>query len=387
MNGQKPLFVYDAARTAASSLLFYLSAVMLCACDGGFADRSFVFGASSDKSSVVIGAQPTASPTPAPQRDISSVSPMPGQVSRPADEPCVSLIAAPARGLSCLHCNQPEAGAQPDLIVDLLRRSCLKNVAINYLVDGTFSFNEALLARHIEVLTAFGRRLVVQFYLTNGATQRNWRDTAVTAFGVQMPPEDFRRQILSDFSLQGEYQRIVARLIPIISYARSRGAEVLLVPGLEDNLSNAAFALLVQLAREALPEGMNVHFGRNPCSGCYEGNEDGVPAGVFLEQHTAGANVFVSGGVVTNDGTDYMPEIDAQSLGDFAVTLRSLAAVRDQAAQARNVFILWSAERQGLVPQGSSFIFLPPESRTYEVPDSTEQQDIILFLRAGAAAQ
>jgi hypothetical protein len=54
---------------------------------------------------------------------------------------CTSLLDRAPRGLACLHCLHPAAREQSDILVEILSRSCLKQVAINYLVDGSFSEN------------------------------------------------------------------------------------------------------------------------------------------------------------------------------------------------------------------------------------------------------
>ncbi|MCC6932680.1 MAG: hypothetical protein IT292_05445 [Deltaproteobacteria bacterium] len=293
-------------------------------------------------------------------------------------ETCTDLKITTPRGLSCLHCNQDGARAQAQAIASILHRSCLKNIAINYLIDGTFSFDAEILYDHITKLTDGDRRLFVYFYLTNGATQRLWRKTPIDALGTKISPDDFRDRILYDTELQGRYRKIVRRLIPFIRYANARGAVVSLIPGLEDNLSNRAFQKLYSLALKELPTDVHVGFGRNACPSCSSGNEEYVPRGLFTEQHTDSRYFQARDGVVTNDGREYSSPI--MEVGNARVTLEALKAVRNAATKTNNTFILWSARRQGIT-QNSESMLVHPRNRQYAVPTLEERRELIDFLR------
>jgi hypothetical protein len=295
-----------------------------------------------------------------------------------ADPYCSKLLDGPTRGLSCLHCNQPEAEAQAQTIVDLLAQSCLKNLAVNYLVDGTFSFNDNLMASHIDQLTANGRNLSLLLYLTNGATQRQYQSTLVNAFGTQLSPENFRKKILTDTTLQAQYRAIVERLVPLLSFAQQRNVNVYLALGLEDNLDRAAIAKLYELTLDSLPANLLASFVRNPCPGCYSGNNSDIPVGFVEEIHTANSIYVKPDSIISNDGRDYY----YSELDEGKVPLSTLVSVRDQAASQNSIFILWSAERQGLDPQLNGTYPVPSE-RDYQSPSFSEQQAIISFLRGG----
>ena len=298
-------------------------------------------------------------------------------------EQCQHLLIGPARGLACLHCTQPEAQAQARVIALLLYRSCLKNIAINYLVDGTFSFDAEFLQEQISLLTSNGRRLSVYFYLTNGPTQRQWSSTTVEALGVRMSPEEFRWRISSDTVTRDAYQQLVERLLPIIRYAESRGALVSIVPALEDNLSDEAFYEIYGLTVDALPADVSVSIGRNSCEGCYEDNGSALPAGVFREVHTASPFLpdFDEQGLVTNDGVSYyIPGIDNAPAG--IASLEQMKALRDAATSIGQPFILWNSRWQGrywhLAPEPPH-----PRDRIYAVPGYAARMRIIEFLREG----
>ena len=297
---------------------------------------------------------------------------------RTTENTCPTLKVTTPRGLSCMHCMQDGARAQAQAIATVLHRSCLKNIAINYLTDGTFSFDAELLYNHITKLTEDGRRLFVYFYLTNGATQRLWANTPINAFGTRIKPSEFRERILYDTTLQNKYRKLVRRLIPFIRYANVRGAVVSLIAGLEDNLDDEAFEKLYELAMDELPYDVYVSFGRNACAGCTSGSEDGVPDGVFSEIHTASQYFSTKDGVVTNDGREYTSAV--AEVEGATVTLSALKAVRDAATTKNDTFILWSGRRQGITTESKSML-IHPDDREYDIPTLAERRELIKFLR------
>lgn len=320
-----------------------------------------------------------AARTPGQTSDAAPTETVPDLASRETDT-CSQLIEGPPRGLACLHCNQPEARGQAKILSLLLRRSCLRNIAINYLVDGTFSFDEAFLFEEVEKLTANGRRLFLYFYITNGPSQRSWESTPINAFGVRMSPGEFRYRIQTDPQMQFEYQALTNRLIPVIRYALSRGAVVFLIPALEDNLSNTAFEAMLELALDVVPPDLPVAFGRNPCPNCFSGNEGGVPDGLFLDVHHSSPFISSRDGLVTNDGTDYLYVPNGG--GNGVLTLDDLKPIRDSSARTNNVFILWNAKRQGFPGIGDDDRTVKhPSERTYQIPSFAEREAIIEFLR------
>lgn len=293
---------------------------------------------------------------------------------------CRKLFDGPPRGLSCLHCTQSEAQGQANIVSLLLERSCLRNIAINYLIDGSFGVDYPFLFSQVAALTSGGRNLHLVLYLGNGPSQRRWKTTKVKSYSSVIEPEDFRDRIKNDPLLQKKFKKIVQGTLPLLYFAKYRGAEIYLVPMLEDNLDNEAFLAMVRLVQSVVPADIGAKIGRNPCSGCYNGNTNFVPKGIFREEHTISTNFRFSGGLVTNDGYDY-----AMSAKESSLTLDTLSAVRDRAAQTDNIFILWSGNRQGLKMKGNKLLngYNSPEDRSYKIPSFAERKKIISFLRQG----
>lgn len=303
-----------------------------------------------------------------------------------AEDTCPGLLKGVPRGLSCLHCTQSEAEDQARKLAVLLFNSCLENVALTYLLDGSFSQNSLLLKEHIDLLSSNGRRPFIYIYLSNGAAQRQWDKTSFNTFGVQVKPEEFRERIFYDQDLRSEYKQIVRNLVPYIYYARSRGAVISLIPSLEDNLDDRSFNELLKITYDEVPKDVGVNFGRNPCPGCYSGNTSWAPSGVFIDQHTKDTNGIILNGLISNDGREYSyaapgsQEFERQS----GLTLNNLRQVRDASFDANSTFVLWSGKRQGLASYVPGTTVYPPASeRVYAMPDFNEQRALLYFLREG----
>ncbi len=296
------------------------------------------------------------------------------------DDLCTGLLSGTPRGLACLHCTEPGAHEQAHILSLLLFRSCVKNIAINYLVDGTFSYDQDLLEEQISLLTSGNRTLFLHFYLSNGPNQRRWRSTPLNVLGSGMPPETFRERILFDAQLQQDFKNIILRLIPVLRFAQSRNAVISIVPMLEDNLDDDAFQKLYELTLETIPPDIYFSVGRSPCPGCRDGNTDGRPQGVFLERHTAGRSVGVEDGLVTNDGDTY--RFGPSSREQVDLSLSDLARTRDSADSRNDIFILWKGERQGRY-NGNNGPYINPSDREYEIPSFEERQALIDFLKEG----
>ncbi|MCB0324618.1 MAG: hypothetical protein KDD69_13645 [Bdellovibrionales bacterium] len=379
------------------SVLLAFFVPMLSGCDEEFlrtltpeqrAVMSRLWRTSEDPSITVIDEQPQQSLRDSFARSDRQAAVLPERLSGEeatgfsleavaAEDSCSSLLVGPPRGLSCLHCNHDRAHQQALLLSTLLFRSCLENVALNYLVDGTFGFNPDLMKQQIMLLTSGQRRLFVYFYLTNGATQRRWSSTTIDSFGVRSSPDTFRREILTDDELRYRYQALIMRLLPVLRFAQERGAVISLLPMLEDNLDRESFEAVGELTLETLPVDLHVAVGRSPCPNCYAGNDAFIPEGYFFERHTASPYIDHRNGVVSNDGTTYRFQG-----GAGVASLADLRSVRDAASATDNAFLLWSASRQGL-PDQMNRTFLHPDEREYELPSLAERHAILQFLREG----
>lgn len=319
---------------------------------------------------------PTAEPTPAPTEEPGSepTSTPDEMPSETPNEECASLLVGPPVGLACLHCTHPRAQAQALVLADVMRASCRQAIVTNVLIDGRFGLDDPFLIRLLNRLAA-GRDLTVLLYLSNGVSQRARDPFDPLVFGTGTSVESFRDAIGSDEGFRLAYQQVAARGLSIRN-ALPESARVILVPGLEDNLTDDLFDNVLELTREV--GGDRVLYGRNPCPNCAAGNGSGIPVDVIGEIHTPVVSPLVSGGVITNDGFPYVFEF--QGLRS-SIHIGSLATTKSQALAQGNMFILWTAHYQGLPVNGGLISGRPdPDDRIYAVPTTEETAELLELL-------
>ncbi len=306
---------------------------------------------------------------------------------------CDRLRIGPPQGISCLQCTHANAREQADALTDLLLESCLRNISVSYLVDGSFgaaSEFEDFLKGQIEKLTTGDRSLFLYLYFGNGPWQRRSRNGKLlqdAPYLATLSPREFRAGITSDFDVQYEYQKSIVELHSLLRYASARGSQLAVIPMLEDNLDDQSFETLYELTLDALPLDVPVSILRSACSGCFPGNDDGLPDGVGRDIHTANASsVRERDGLVTNDGTPFRFASDTENIAKL--TLSDLAPVRDRALSQNNAFLLWSARYQGLDrgPNRRNEM-VNPNNRIFPLPTADEAIEIINFLNSSDLAK
>jgi hypothetical protein len=287
------------------------------------------------------------------------------------------LLDLPPRGLSLLHACQPEAKRQVEALGDIVVASRIRCPAFNVLVNGDFGWDPDILAELVTKFSRAGRIPHVLFYLTNGPAARHWKEQIMDGFGSRLPPEEFRKKITGDTLFQQSFAQLATRLAPIISLIGRAGGRALIVPQLEDNQGNRSFIAMRDLTREAMPGELTVRLGRNPCVGCWPGNEGAVPSDCFFEEHhhSAATDFTIRNGVVSNDGCTYA---FAGEKPDFLpyLPLARLAGVQTRTGVLDSIFLLWSAKYQGLEAKSA-----PPAQRNYVMPTAEEEKQLVDFLR------
>jgi hypothetical protein len=287
------------------------------------------------------------------------------------------LLDLPPRGLALLHACQPQARKQVEVLSDIVMASGLRRPAMNILCNGDFGWDADYLTTLVRKYSQGGRVAQVVFYLTNGPAARHRQTQVMDGFASRTAPEQFRRLILTDRQFQQEYQALVWRLADLVAEIHQAGGQALIVPQLEDNQTDRSFAMMLELTRSALPQDLAIRYGRNPCVGCYPGNEGGLPAGCFLEEHHHSADIdfTLQDGILSNDGctcafTDETPAYTPW------LPLENFAGVQGRTGLMNSIFLLWNAKYQGLDRTA-----LPPAKRKYVMPTENERAFLIEFLR------
>lgn len=266
-------------------------------------------------------------------------------------------------GVSFIHGLQAEAKPQVDALKQILLKSCVKRIAANFLVDGSFGLDTQVLSDFVTDMSVFGREVHLILYLQNGSSQRRWKNTAVKGFASNIEPSRFRDMIMHDAAIRERYRAIVRSLLPVIDQAHLSGGTIYLVVGLEDNLTSRQALEVKHIGTEAL-EGRFVLWVRNPCPGCYAGNDESSEGFDMRERHAQNTAFATSNGIITNDG--------------FNLSFDELSQLKQAAFARDNVFIAWDRARQGIPPSGE---YLAPNKRLYYIPTQGEFDDLIAFLR------
>ena len=291
-------------------------------------------------------------------------------------ESCAQLVSGPPIGLACIHCMHPKAQAQAFELSKIIRNSCRQSIVVNYLIDGSFGEDDAFLIRHISDLSQ-DRQLTVILYLSNGAAQRIWKKTRVHGFGTDISPTEFRTRMVSDNTLRDRYHAIVARAVQIGTHVPTNVSFVL-VPALEDNLDDQTFNNMLDLTQQVA--GTAVQYGRSACPDCVPGSGSAVPLGVLLELHIVQPSLVTPNAIVSNDGFSY--RLPDGSPGTETLQLDDLIALKAAAANAGDMFILWTAEFQGVpdITVSANAALSSPDARTYLTPSGTLADLLTHFL-------
>lgn len=275
-----------------------------------------------------------------------------------------------------LYAMQPEARATVEGEIAILLESRLRQNHIGVLVDGTFGWNPSYLANIITRLNAEERQLSLTLYLSNGPTQRVLDATAISTSFPQVGPEEYRELIQFDPATREEFRDLARRVLPIFALNRRLNSqnENFVVPMLEDNLDQDSYRAVQALTREVL--GAVALTVRNPCPGCYSGN-DASRLGDPLELH---GREFIpllqAGDAFSLDGSGYVLPGEVDSPRSFeAAELQQLIQAFTQVGL--QYFGLWRSDRQGV---GEGVPALPSE-RFYAVPTQSQIEAETNFLR------
>ncbi len=307
----------------------------------------------------------------------SQVLPSPTPVVSPTPTG-MPLVGGQARGYAMLYLMHPRARQTVERQLQIMIEANVRDLYLGVLTDGTFGEDIDYLASIVRRIGKTGRTLTLALYLTNGATMRSFETTPITAGFNNIDPLTFRELIERDFSTQQQFLSMVRRVSPLYELNRRsnrRNRNIALVM-LEDNLDAESYRVMRSLAASVLPR--TVQFIRNPCLGCYEGN-DQVSFDDGLESHIPGE--LLKGGPMSAfslDGVGYALPGDQPSAALSADQVKQLLT----AAQQRQLsfFALWRGARQGL---GDASIH--PDQRTYEVPTEEHRRIEIELLRYGLA--
>jgi len=287
-------------------------------------------------------------------------------------------VVGQARGFKMLPLMHPRARPMVEAQIETLLRSQIQQIYLGVLVDGTFSLDLDYLLDVIQRLNAGARELTLVLHFVSGPTMRDYDTTPIVTAFSRTNPFDFRELIKFDPRTKYRFESIVRRMVPALRLNRSLkpGNRSIAIVMLEDNLDAESYRAMRATAAAVL--GPDIEIMRNPCVGCWEGN-DGDPQGNALELHapTSPASLGRRDGY-TMDGAGYIFPGERRLPREYSIE-ETFALIDATMSRGVSYFGLWRARRQGIV--GGELVH--PDLRVYEVPTIEQSEIEIQLLRHG----
>lgn len=288
-----------------------------------------------------------------------------------------------ARGYTMLYAMQPEARAVVETNVSALLSARVREPYIGVLIDGTFGRDFGYLKQIIARLSADDRALTVVLYLSNGPHMRKEGDIPSGALFARINPLEFRARIRREAQLQNQFEAVAVQAKDVFTYnaglnpANSNVAIVML----EDNLEVASYRAMRDLAAKHLT-GI-ADFVRNPCVGCFAGNDDAL-LGSSREEHLVSRFPLLGeGDGYSLDGVGFRYPNSSDGAG---IPVAQVESLMSKAINQRLRYVgLWRHAWQGVDESAASFS--QASTRNY-VPSTAEEVDFeIEALRMGLLAE
>jgi hypothetical protein len=319
-----------------------------------------------------------------------------GGIRAPVEPPVATNSATPtpstklprvvgqARGITMLYLMHPQARAAVEKQIEIIKKAEIGNVYLGVLTDGTFDVDYEYLHGVLNSLSEDNRTITLVLYLTNGATQRKFDTTPITAGFNQIDPTLFRELIKEDPAIRATFKKMAEDALPVLDYnlsLNSKNSNYVIVM-LEDNLDAASYEAMRDIAAEVI--GNSATMMRNPCPGdeCWEGN-DMESFGDPIELHAPSDLPLLGlGDGYSLDGQGYaLPGDPATSLALTPDEVKSMEAASVTAGLA--FFGLWRAESQGI----ENGVIVHPSLRNYEILSDADGEVVIDMLRSGLTEQ
>ena len=284
-------------------------------------------------------------------------------------------LTGQARGYAMLYLMHPRARNTVERELQAMLDSKVRELFLGVLVDGTFGSDFDYLSSVVQRISLQGRVLYLALYLTNGPTQRAYDVTDIDVAFNKIEPGDFRYKIQNDSNIRSQFLSIVRKAKQIFDINKRLNPQNvnIAVMMLEDNLDSNSYQAMRLLARSVL--GNNVIYMRNPCPGCYEGN-DSYAFGDRVEIHDPSVILSLEkddGFSMDGKGLLYEDEVGNGVPPNVTEVLMAQAMESKLA-----YFALWRAARQGLYVGKR----LHPDNRNYEVPTPEQLEVEIELLRS-----
>jgi hypothetical protein len=276
-----------------------------------------------------------------------------------------------------LYAMQPEARAVVESHVQTLLSARIREMYIGVLIDGFFGPDLTYLKDVIRRLSTEERSLTVALYLSNGATMRKWSEKRFDSLFARIDPTEFRQRIRREQLLRTQFLAVAIQAREIFRYNASLSSanSNIAVVMLEDNLDVLGYRAMRDLAVQEI--GTLADFVRNPCLGCYTGNDDNTLGDPREEHELRRFDVLKAGDGYSFDGEGFEYP---NSTGPGAPAEQVLEVMSGAIDKKLRYVGLWRHDWQGVVQGIPNKL---PQLRTYIPSNSDQQLFEIRILRAG----
>jgi hypothetical protein len=286
-----------------------------------------------------------------------------------------------ARGYTMLYAMQPEARAVVESQIQTLLSSRIRELYIGVLIDGTFSRDFTYLKDIIARLSSDDQSLTVALYLSNGPTMRKARQTPIDALFSRIEPDLFRQRIRREQQLRAQYLAVALQAKDVFEFNRSlspKNSNVAFVM-LEDNLDVFAYRSMREIAAEQVESVATMM--RNPCLGCYQGNDDDTSGDAREEHSIERFSILKRGDAYSFDGEGFRyPGGEGDGVGPDKVA----EIMRTSFERGLRYVGLWRHDWQGVKEGVPNKL---PSERVY-IPSTPDQQEFeLLMLRTGLVVE
>jgi hypothetical protein len=303
------------------------------------------------------------------------VGPLPTPEETPSNER--PWASGQARGYTMLYAMQPEARPVVESQIQTLLSARIREMYIGVLIDGFFGPDFAYLKDVIRRLSSEERSLKLVLYLSNGATMRKWRERRFDSLYARIDPEEFRQRIRREQFLRAQFTAVAIKARELFEYnesLNSANSNVAIVM-LEDNLDAQAYRSMRDLAVQEI--GSLASFVRNPCLGCYKGNDDNTLGDPREEHEYARFGVLKPGDAYAFDGEGFQYP-NSPGPGVSADTV--LGMMKSAVDKKLRYIGLWRHEWQGVIQGVPNKL---PRERTFIAPTPDQEAFDIRLLRLG----
>lgn len=306
----------------------------------------------------------------------------PSETPSESEEEKLPWAFGQARGYSMLYAMHPKARKVSEIQVQNLINARIREPYIAVLIDGTFSKDYNFLKSLIKKLNRNQRILTLALYISNGPTMRKFDSTPIETDFSKIDPFEFREKIKWNSEVRLKYTKLVEEANILFSYNKSLNRKNIniAIPMLEDNLQRDSYFIMKGIVENNVFP--NTIIIRNPCKGCYPGNDNDRLDANKEEHEMKFFDTLTQGDGFTFDGHGFnYPHKKFPN----ATSVKDTEAIMNLSLQRGLRYVgLWQFSWQGLL---NTEVTVHPNDRNYIIPTERELEYEIEVLREGLSVE